>query len=806
MLVILIVIVSENHTNTEHLSSSLRQDLLDSQKKSLKRQIENIAQNLEFDKSLTVDILKDDVKEHVQIAHSIATDIYEDNQNLSKEEIGALIVNALDGLYFNQGSGYFYIFKMDGVNVLHPMLPELQGTSLWNSRTETGRYDIREHIELIQNSPNGGAYFRWWHRKPQASDYGVEKIRYGKYFEPLDWFIGTEEYITPVDPTIVRRMLSRISEYGVGQSSFVYVIGPTGKLLAHRDKMKIGETSIKLYALFSQGLMLNKGKGGAFVKYDDIRLPAELRTMDKITFVKSIPAWGWIIASDLYLSDIDKLVNLQIDEIKSQNLEQVTQILLICVLLALVLAAVSVYVSRYVQYRFVKYQDKIDEDFFELQNSRQQLEEIATLDSLTKLPNRLMLEDKILSGIEDSQARDKQLAVLFVDLDDFKKVNDQHGHHIGDELLKAISRKFEKILGDKDILIRFGGDEFILCFPLLESIEQARQKAQALCDVMSDEFILLGTVINTSCSIGVAMFPGDGTTPRELLSKADIVLYRSKEQSKGAVMFYDKQINEQVQHNFALEDAIRNAVQVKEFEVWYEPRVDAKCGKVVGVEIVTRWCSATLGHVPQEEFIPVAETTGMITSIGYFSIKKACSEILQFSPNHQESLSITFNVSAKQLMSAKFALTLHELVVEIGIDANRVILEISEEVFAEGMNKLKPVLDSLHQLGFEISLRDLGKGYSSLRYLNILPINEIKIDREFVADLHINPQNDSLVKTIAMIGVSNNIRVSAEGVENIMQKSMLVKLGCQVLQGKLFENPLSFQEFQSRYLSTISPK
>ena len=456
------------------------------------------------------------------------------------------------------------------------------------------------------------------------------------------------------------------------------------------------------------------------------------------------------------------------------------------------------------QIRFGKFQDKIDEDFFELQNSRQKLEKIATLDSLTKLPNRLMLEERIQTAIDESRKKSKMLAVLFVDLDDFKKVNDQHGHHIGDELLKSISRKFEKAIDDKDILIRFGGDEFILCFPEINSSEQARQKAQALCDSMVDEFILLGTVVNTSCSIGVSMYPGDGSSPRELLSKADIVLYRSKEQSKGAVMFFDRQINEQVQHNFALEDAIRNAVQIKEFSVYYEPRVDAKSGQLVGVETVIRWCSSSLGYVPQEEFIPIAETTGMIMSIGYFSFKKACDEILQLSPNGEEALSVSFNVTSKQLMYPKFALTLHDIVRDIGIDAQRIILEISEEVFSEGMKKLKPVLDSLHQLGFEVSLRDLGKGYSSLRYLNSLPINEIKIDSEFVADLHINPQNDSLVKTVAMIGVSNNIRVSAEGVENIMQKSMLLKLGCQVLQGKLFERPLSIQELQSRYFAAAA--
>nr|WP_290368745.1 cache domain-containing protein [Vibrio marisflavi] len=779
----------------------MRKDFLSAQKQTLERQIENIAQNLDFEKSLTIDILKEDIREQVRIAHAIATKIYAENRQKPRGEIEKQIVQSLQDLVFNEGSSYFYIFQMDGLNVMNPMVPELQGTSMWDSRTESGRFDIREHIKLIESSPVGGAYYRWWHRRPKGADYGVEKIRYGQYFEPLDWFIGTEEYISPVSQNIVNRVLSRLSEFRVGQSGFVYVFGANAKLLVHKDKVKVGEVNKPLYNHLVKSIYQKSGENSGFVSYEDIRLPSRLRTLDKLTYVKSVPSWGWVIATDLYLSEIDNLVNAQTEQIKDQNLQQFTQILMICTLLALVLSAVSYYVSRYVQIRFAKYQDKIDEDFDELQSSRQKLEEIATLDSLTKLPNRLMLEERIQNAIDDSHKKNKLLAVLFVDLDDFKKVNDQHGHHIGDELLKSISRKFEKVLDDKDILIRFGGDEFILCFPLLESVDQARQKAQWLCDVMKDEFILLGTVVNTSCSVGVAMFPSDGTTPRELLSKADIVLYRSKEYSKGSVMFFDKQINEQVQHNFALEDAIRNAVQVKEFSVSYEPRIEPKSGKLIGVDAMIRWCSPSLGYIPQEEFIPIAETTGMIMSIGYFSFKKACTEISQLSPNGKGALSLSFNVTPKQIMYPEFALTLNGIATDAGIDTSRVTLEISEEVFSEGMKKLKPVLDSLHQLGFEVCLRDLGKGYSSLRYLNALPINEIKIDREFVADLHVNPQNDSLVKTIAMIGISNNIRVSAEGVENIMQKSMLVKLGCEVLQGRLFESPLSKEELQSRYFS-----
>ena len=427
------------------------------------------------------------------------------------------------------------------------------------------------------------------------------------------------------------------------------------------------------------------------------------------------------------------------------------------------------------------------------------MQHMALHDSLTQLPNRVMLESKIELGIQRAELSEKKLAVMFVDLDDFKKINDRFGHEVGDVLLKKISSKFSRMLKGQDIVARFGGDEFVFCFPLLTSVEEAEAKVELIKSVFNEQFLIHGKAISTSCSIGVAMYPSDANNSTALISKADIVLYKSKEKQKGGSLFFDQSIDDQVSYEFHLEEELRFALDRSEIFVCYQPQINIQTGKLCGVEALCRWNNKKLGFVSPVDFIAAAEEIGIIDSIGDFVLQRACEDLLAFMPNGKEAAKVSVNISPKQLIQPNFIQRVMHIIEQTGIDVSRVVLEITENILISELDNVSPILQKLQQLGFGISLDDFGTGYSSLSYLNILPITEIKIDRTFINSLFVNEQSETLVKAIIAIGASCQMTVVAEGVETKEQFDKLKEYQCDLVQGYYFDKPLSIEDLRSRY-------
>lgn len=801
MLVLVVMVVSGNNTRTHQLVDILRQDFTDSQKADVARQVESVYQQLEYERSQALPLLKESVKARTLEAYQIVQSIYNANIHLPQSDVIQLVMDALRDVRFNDGRGYYFIYRMDGTAIMHPLRPELEQTSVLGMQDAQGSFVAQDMIKKIRASTDGGTFLSWWFQKPGYGKEEFQKVGYAKHFAPYDWFIGTGEYVVDVEAYIQKRMLQWLSEFRFDRNGYIFVLNLEGETIAHIDRSLVNINQPDLVQLFLNELSQTDQPNAAFVRYTSAYVPREVADGEKMSYVKLMPEWGWVIGGGLYLSEIEKFIAKQARELKERNRSELFKILTLCLLLAFILASLSLAVSHYIGKRFNQYQKRIRHDFKKLEQSQKLLSYQAKHDSLTKLPNRSLLEEQIVTGMKRCQQTGKHLAVMFVDLDNFKKVNDQHGHKVGDELLLKVAEKFSSLLRPTDSVARFGGDEFVFCFGDIENHQQAEVLAESVRSSLREHFILHGALVSTSCSIGVAMYPRDGDNAEQLIGNADIVLFRSKMHHKGQVMFYDQSINEQVQYDFLLEDELKYAIEREELELYYQPQVNPRTGEIESVEALCRWTNGYLGSVSPLKFIRIAELSGQILTIGDFVLRKACSDMKWLSKMTGRTLPVSINISPKQLIQKGFVNDVYCVTREFNMDSRLITLEVTENVFIEELDNVKPIIEELRHLGFHISLDDFGTGFSSLSYLNALPISEIKIDRSFVNNMLSSEQSESLVKTIVAIGHSNRIAVVAEGVETVEQQIRLHQLGCDRLQGYLFHKPLTLSALAE--LSTV---
>tara|TARA_Y100001960_G_scaffold251831_1_gene268763 strand:- start:735 stop:3212 length:2478 start_codon:yes stop_codon:yes gene_type:complete len=762
----------------------------------LTRQVEYVAQQVKFAREQTEKQLEDTIQKRIYEAHNIATRLYESNKHLPEAQVTKIITDALRDIRFNNGRGYFFIYKTEGMNVMHPLLPRVEGTSLWDFKDVRGSYIVREMGEQVKL--NGEAFYRWWFVKPDNKNKEFEKIGFGKYFEPYDWFIGTGDYVVDVENDIKQTVLAWIKNLRFGDFGYVFVLDADGTILSHIDESLIGQSSLSIGSSDNiAGAEQLLSANDQFVEHQAIYAPPGVSDFSKNSYVLNEPQWGWSIGSGIYDETSQRFLVERQKQSEENQRHAVSQMLTIGVITTLIVALFSLMLSKLIASRFERFQGKINSDFSQLQKTKDKLEHMALHDELTGLPNRTLLHDHIVEGIARSQEACQQLAVMFVDLDDFKKVNDLYGHSAGDRLLSEIGKKFEAFLQPHEFVARFGGDEFIFCFPALNNLAETEQKVELIKNVFKQQFVIDNKVLYASCSIGVSMFPTDGNEPEDLISKADIVLYKSKARQKGDVLFFDSKINQQVQYDFLLERELRGAVERGELSVVYQPQFEAETGKLYGVESLLRWYNPQLGHVSPLEFISLAEEIGLINELGEFVLERSCEEIGSIFPDSTVTLSV--NISPVQLINESFVTQLLSATAKYNLPPQRITLEITENILINDLPKVTPIITQLKEFGFTISLDDFGTGYSSLSYLSNLPLNELKIDRVFIDKMLNSEQSNSLVKAILAIAKSAEMRVVAEGVETQAQKDLLVEYECDLLQGYFLERPISAEQLESKY-------
>jgi len=793
-----VIIISNNQATLKDDIKSLRQDFIKTEKELVKSQVKQLVLQIDYEKNSTRALLKKDIKARVYQAHRIATTIYEANKHKSEAQVTKLISDALRSIRFNQGRGYYFIYKTNGLNVMHPTLPNFEGTSKWGIQDGRDNYILRDIEKVV--TTKGEGFTRWWFVKPQDRNQEFEKIGFSKSFAPYDWFIGTGEYVIDVENDIKQRLLQRISQINYGTNRYIFVIDYQGNYLSNYTKDDKKNNDINNQSLTTIKRIVDVAKQGEdYLYYISSVMPSTAKPADKISYIVGLPDWEWAIGSGVYISEIENYLSTREKAISQQHKEQLSDILWLSLFVTLFFVTLSLFLANYLGRRFALYEKQISTDFSELNKVKEQLQYQALHDSLTKLPNRTLLDIQIEQGIALSKKNNKKLALMFVDLDDFKKINDLYGHSVGDELLARLGTIFNQMLSTGDSVARFGGDEFIFCFPELDNLADAERKAKRISEIFKQHFVINGKAIHSSCSIGVAMYPDDGNASEQLISKADIVLYKSKSQQKGNFLFFNETINTQVQRDLLLESELHLAITNNELDVLYQPQIDAVTGLIYGVEALVRWYNPKLGHISPVEFIKVAEDVGTINEIGRFVIEKSLADILQFNRENNTQLQLSINISPKQLMEPKFVADLIKITDSMAVDNSLVTLEITENVLINDLAKVQPILQSIKDSGFKLSLDDFGTGYSSLSYLSNLPIDEIKIDRSFIDKLLTNDQSESLVKTIIAIGQFCDLTVIAEGVETKEQYDHLRHYRCDLVQGYYFDRPLSLTDLISSY-------
>ena len=424
----------------------------------------------------------------------------------------------------------------------------------------------------------------------------------------------------------------------------------------------------------------------------------------------------------------------------------------------------------------------LSQSMLRLGASEAQAQHLAFHDVLTGLPNRALVEDRLTQALALATRNDQRVALLLIDLDRFKAVNDTHGHHAGDELIIAVAQRLNRIVRASDTVGRIGGDEFIVVMPEVDNIGQVNSLAQRMIDELAQPFTLFGSDVWSGASIGLALAPKDGIDRLELMRKADIALYEAKSGGRGRFRQFERAMDESVQTRQTIAADLRTALQTRQgLEVWYQPLMDVGGQQMVGIEALLRWHHPRRGLIAPGEFIAIAEETGLIIPLGEWVLSEACATQQRF-----PDLLVAVNVSPVQFRSTGFVDRVMTIVSQHGGDPKRLELEITEGVLIEDEREAREIIVSLREAGFRIALDDFGTGYSSLNYLSTFPVDKIKIDRSFTQSLGVAENSVAIVESVVKLGHAMGLMVTAEGVETAGQMSALADAGCNQLQGYLF--------------------
>jgi diguanylate cyclase (GGDEF)-like protein/PAS domain S-box-containing protein len=429
---------------------------------------------------------------------------------------------------------------------------------------------------------------------------------------------------------------------------------------------------------------------------------------------------------------------------------------------------------------------------------------LAYYDGLTGLPNRAKLREQ-MEAIFDHAATPEPAALIFIDIDHFKDVNDTLGHSVGDSFLKEIANRIVDVVWDIDIVCRHGGDEFVIVLAGADA-PRAQGVAETLLEKIGQPVRVEGVTLPASASIGISLCPANGTDSATLMRNADTAMYRAKSEGRSTFRFFTSEMNRAAQDRLLLGALLRDAVTQRQIRLAYQPQIVTATGEVAGVEALARWTHPALGPVPPGRFIPLAEDTGLIEEIGEYCLDEACAQLKRWDEAGLEVPHVAVNVSAIQFRNPDFATTVSKTVAAHGLAPNRLTVEMTESVMMDPIAVGNA--NRLRDLGVTVSMDDFGTGYSSLSHLAKLPVSELKIDRSFMADLETNEAVQALVTAVIRIGETLKLRVVAEGVESVAQRRFLEALGCDVLQGYLFGEampPHLFEEWLAHRTNSLAP-
>ena len=435
----------------------------------------------------------------------------------------------------------------------------------------------------------------------------------------------------------------------------------------------------------------------------------------------------------------------------------------------------------------------------QLESANEELRRRAFIDPLTGLPNRMLFEDRLLHAMQrydrddDSRARREpcKLAVLFVDLDGFKPINDMLGHAVGDEVLKEAARRLRTATRDSDTVARIGGDEFVLLAEDVSDVADCASLANRVIQVLAQPLEVQGHQVTLSGSVGVALYPEHGDRMK-LVQNADAAMYTAKRAGGNTYALFESRMNEGLQEQLSLQHDLRHALERGELQLHYQPKIDARQGRLQGVEALLRWQHPTRGMVGPNVFIPIAERFGLINGLGNWVIEESCRQMRVWA-DEGLSMNVAINLSVHQLRTEELVPRIESALARYQVMPSQLLCEITESVAMEDIESTQRAFEALSRIGVYLSIDDFGTGYSSLSYLRQLPARQLKIDRSFVADIEVRPDARAIVSAVIQLAHQLGLRVVAEGVETEGQRDILLVLQCDELQGYLLARPMAVE-------------
>jgi len=418
----------------------------------------------------------------------------------------------------------------------------------------------------------------------------------------------------------------------------------------------------------------------------------------------------------------------------------------------------------------------------------------AHYDTLTGLPNRVLFQDRLIQGIENAKRSSTKLAVCFMDLDNFKIINDSLGHDVGDSVLKAVTTRLNSITRSCDTVSRWGGDEFIMIMEVIHTPEDVSAIAKKILSSLEEPFLINDRTLYVTISIGISLYPDDDSSGENLVKYADSAMYKAKDEGRNNYLFYSNDMTKKALSRVMMEASIKKAIQNKEFIVYYQPQIDSQNNKLIGMEALVRWIDPVMGLISPDKFIPLAEETGMIVEIDKLVMDIAMEQFSQWYNSGYNPGVLSLNLAIKDLEQKNCLKVLKDKIDKFNLDYKYIELELTESDIMHNPEESINTLNKISEYGVKIAIDDFGTGYSSLAYLKKLPISKLKIDKSFIDDIPYNEDSNSIVKAIIAMADSLSLNLIAEGVENKIQKDYLLDNGCTNIQGYYYAKPMPWDE------------
>ena len=924
-LIILAIVITSEFTAYHQAVEESHVDYVKNAKLQAKDRIDKLVEYINFNEQFVFNEAKVEVSNIVNLGYKIIVDTYNEDRTLSRDAILKKISHKLHGMrFFEDFSGYFFIFDYDGRSIMHGKDSSWEGKNLTNLVDDEGRYPIQEMLKLLQKSPDGFLQWRWHNtNEPNFSP----KRGYVKRFDPLDIFIGSGRYESEVREKIKKETQKLLlnTRYGESGDGYIFAHDYNGINIAHGNPLEVGRnrmgvTSDGQYIIrdFIEGSKINPE--GFFLTYNATYRPGDTSDRRKISFIRAIPQFEWVIGTGAYVAEEQKALFERNEMLKTKMKETILRIVVVSFVIIFIILWVMFIISHKIKTMITNYEShlllstkKIKEQkqvfetlyqksadgvwllkdnvfvdcneaivkMFKAKNkqelinispadispefqpdgqssyekslwmnalaqqngihkfewrarakdgtlfwisvvttsirmqdnviqhcsvrditARKTLEEEnkkqkqllvhqVEHDILTGLPNRNLLQDRLTQAIKKAHRDGSVLAVLFVDIDKFKSVNDTLGHDAGDVLLKTIASRMRTHVRETDTVARLSGDEFIILFDGCKDVSDVFVAIKKLLSAFQEPIFYGNESFKVTLSIGVSVYPNDGENASKLLKNADLAMYRAKADGRNQYKFFDAEMNEETNEHLEIERSLAQALLNHEFELYYQPQVNLKNEKIVGFEALIRWNHPLKGLVMPSYFIDIAEESDLIIDIGKWVTEEAMRQMKAWYDAGLNPGKVAINFAGKQLESPILMQCMVACLAENECKAEWIEMEIVERFIMRDTHKSIALLKQLRELGIDISIDDFGTGHSSLAYLKQLPITKLKIDQSFVQNLENSKEDRAIAKTIIELGRGLGLTVLAEGVETQEQKEFIYQSGCELMQGYFFSKPIS---------------